>query len=261
VECANTAVTNIVLDASGSSDPDANIALYSWRRGTRTGPEVGFDPKSEVEQSLGSQTYVLRVIDDLAQADEAVTHVTVADTIPPAVSCSVLTPLLTQTNHRLADVGLASEAVDQCEGTLPVVVNVFADEDDNGTGDGNTSPDAADIDRRDRAAARRAQGQRRRTGVIHRHRGDRRSGNRGFGCCTVGVPHPNSAAAVHPSNPWPRRARLLSRERRHAARRLLRRRRQAQAQGEREGRQIRPDRSPWGGRMGRATKVMRVREA
>ena len=196
VECANTAVTNIVLDASGSSDPDANIALYSWRRGTRTGPEVGFDPKSEVEQSLGSQTYVLRVIDDLAQADEAVTHVTVADTIPPAVSCSVLTPLLKQTNHRLADVGLASEAVDQCEGTLPVVVNVFADEDDNGTGDGNTSPDAADID----VGSLQLRGERKGNGdgrvyLIVTEATDG-SGNRGFGCCTVGVPHSNSAAAV-----------------------------------------------------------------
>jgi len=70
VECATAAVTTIVLDAGGSSDPDSNIALYSWMRGTRTGPLVGFDPTSKVEQSLGSQQYVLRVIDALAQAGD-----------------------------------------------------------------------------------------------------------------------------------------------------------------------------------------------
>ncbi len=50
------------------------------------------------------------------------------------------TPLLKKTNHALVDVGLASDAVDRCEGVLPVTVNVFADEDDNGTGDGKASP-------------------------------------------------------------------------------------------------------------------------
>ena len=196
VECVNAAVTHIVLDASASSDPDANIALYSWRLGTRTGQEVGFEEKSTVEQSLGSQTYVLRVIDDLAQADEAATHVTVSDTIPPSVSCTVQTPLLKKTNHALVNVGLASNAVDQCEGTLPVAVNVFADEDDNGTGDGNTSPDAADID----VGSLQLRGERKGNGdgrvyLIVTEATDS-SGNRGFGCCTVAVPHSSSAASV-----------------------------------------------------------------
>jgi len=196
VECANAAVTNIVLDASGSSDPDSDIALYSWMRGTRTGALVGFDPRSQVEQSLGSQTYVLRVIDALAQADEATTQVTVADTLPPVVSCSVLTPLLNKTNHTLVNVGLSSTAVDQCEGVLPVTVNVFADEDDNGTGDGNSSPDAADIG----VGSLQLRAERQGTGdgrvyLIITEATDS-SGNRGFGCCTVGVPHSNAAAAL-----------------------------------------------------------------
>src|SRR5262249_35940333 len=106
VECATAAVTNIVLDATASSDPDGNIALYSWTLGSRTGPLVGFDPRSHVEQALGSQTYVLRVIDALAQADEASTEVTVADRLPPVVSCSVSTPVINKTNHTLVNVGL-----------------------------------------------------------------------------------------------------------------------------------------------------------
>ena len=194
VECATAGVTNIILDASASSDPDANIALFSWTRGARTGPLVGFDERSQVEQSLGSQTYFLRVIDALAQADEASTEVTVADTLAPIVSCSVATPLLTRTNHTLVNVGLTSTAVDQCEGELPVTVNVFADEDDNGTGDGNTSPDAADIDVGSlQLRAERQGGGDGRVYLIITEATDS-SGNRGFGCCTVGVPHSTAAA-------------------------------------------------------------------
>jgi len=196
VECATAAVTAIVLDASASSDPDANIALYSWTRGARTGPLVGFDQRSQVEQSLGSQTYFLRVIDARAQADEASTEVTVADTLPPVVSCSVLAPVLTTTNHTLVNVGLMSAAVDQCEGVLPVTVNVFADEDDNGSGDGNTSPDATDIGVGTlQLRAERQGGGDGRVYLIITEATDS-SGNRGFGCCTVGVPHASSAAAL-----------------------------------------------------------------
>jgi hypothetical protein len=196
VECANAAVTNVVLDASASSDPDANIALYSWLRGTRTGELVGFEQRSTVEQALGSQTYVLRVIDALAQADEGTTEVTVADQLPPIVSCSVVTPVLNKTNHSLVNVGLMSTAQDQCEGQLPVTVNVFADEDDDGTGDGNTSPDAVDIDvgTLQLRAERQGNGDGRVYLIVTEATDG--SGNRGFGCCTVGVPHSSSAGAL-----------------------------------------------------------------
>ena len=196
VECANAAVTNVVLDATASTDPDNNIALYSWMRGTRTGELVGFDPRSTVEQALGTQTYVLRVIDALAQADEASTEVTVADRLPPIVSCAVGTPVLNKTNHSLVNVGLMSTAQDQCEGQLPVTVNVFADEDDNGTGDGNTSPDAVDIDvgTLQLRAERQGNGDGRVYLIVTEATDG--SGNRGFGCCTVVVPHASSAGAL-----------------------------------------------------------------
>jgi hypothetical protein len=196
VECATAAVTNIVLDASRSSDADSNIALYSWMRGTRTGALVGFDQASKVEQPLGPQQYVLRVIDAFAQADEGITQVTVADTIAPVVSCSVVTPTLNQTNHELVNVGFASDAVDQCEGVLPVTVNVFADEDDEDTGDGNSSPDAEDIDVGSlRLRAERTGTSDGRVYLIIPEATDS-SGNRGFGCCTVTVPHSSAASAL-----------------------------------------------------------------
>ena len=117
-------------------------------------------------------------------------------------------------------------AVDQCEGVLPVTVNVFADEDDDGTGDGNTSPDAVDID----VGSLQLRGERKGNGdgrvyLIIPEATDS-SGNRGFGCCTVVVPHSNAAAAQQAVQaPGGGGARLLPRQCRHAAGRILRRRR------------------------------------
>ena len=89
-----------------------------------------------------------------------------------------------------------STALDQCEGALPVTVNVFADEDDNGSGDGNTSPDAVDIG----VGTLQLRGERAGNGdgrvyLIITAATDS-SGNRGFGCCTVVVPHSSSAGAL-----------------------------------------------------------------
>src|SRR5258706_14449272 len=103
-ECATAAVTNIVLDGSGSTDLDGNIALYTWLRGTRGGPVVGFDEVSKLEQSLGTHNYILRVIDAFGQTDEDTTQVRVLDRTPPGVSCSVRTSVPNQTNHQLANV-------------------------------------------------------------------------------------------------------------------------------------------------------------
>jgi hypothetical protein len=196
VECSTAAVTNVVLDASGSSDLDSNLALFTWLHGTRGGPVVGFDEISKVEQSLGTQSYVLRVIDALGQTDEDSTQVDVVDTTPPVVSCGVATPVLEQKNHALVNVGLTGGAVDQCQGELPVTVNVFADEDDEeNTGDGKHSPDAKDIAVGSlRLRAERQGGGDGRVYLIVVEATDA-SGNRGSDCCVVSVPPSSSGAA------------------------------------------------------------------
>jgi hypothetical protein len=197
VECTAAAVNDVVLDASRSSDPDSNIALYSWLRGNRAGNEVGFDEMSSVEQPLGSQAYVLRVIDALGQADEDTTVVNVVDTTPPLLSCAAGRPVLHQTNHDLVNVGLMAVAQDQCEGTLPVRVNVFGDENDEGqTGDGHFSPDAKDIAVGTlRLRAERKGNSDGRVYLIITEATDS-SGNRGFDCCTVAVPRSSAQAAL-----------------------------------------------------------------
>ncbi len=197
VECATKALTDVVLDATRSSDPDGNIALYSWFLGSRTGKEVGFEPLSKVEQALGSETYVLRVIDAFGQADEVTTQVNVVDTTPPVVTCSVATSMLTPPNHNLVNVGLTASAVDQCEGVLPVTVDVFGNEDDqDNTGDGMFSPDATNI----AVGTLRLRAERKGNGTGRVYliipASTDSSGNRGFSCCTVAVPLSSSPAAL-----------------------------------------------------------------
>ncbi len=68
------------------------------------------------------------------------------DIVPPVVTSTVAQALLWPPNHNLVNVGLNATAVDNCDGVLPVTVEVFANEpDDSPTGDGNFSPDARDL--------------------------------------------------------------------------------------------------------------------
>src|SRR4029453_129411 len=106
VECSTAEGTNIVLNASGSSDLDDNLGLYSWLRGGRAGVEVGFDPISKIEQSLGTQTYIARVIDQFGGGDGDSTVVDVVDTTPPVLTCSAPVPAINQTNHAFVTAGL-----------------------------------------------------------------------------------------------------------------------------------------------------------
>jgi hypothetical protein len=88
VECNILGGARFDLDASSSTDLDDNLVFYNWLLGGRTGPWVGFDPVSPVEQAVGTQRYVLRVIDEYGQTDELETEVTVEDTTPPEIFCN-----------------------------------------------------------------------------------------------------------------------------------------------------------------------------
>lgn len=194
VECPNAAV----LDARGSSDLDGNLALFSWRRGERNGPEVGFDETASVQQAPGSQSYVLRVIDAFAQTDEDTTTVTVVDTVPPVLRCSLSVPVIGHKNHALVDVRLKTTARDACEGQLPVSsVSVFSDEGgESRPGKGNSSPDALRVGRD--TLRLRAERQRDGDGRVYLvvAGATDTSDNRGVACCTAVVPYSESPVAL-----------------------------------------------------------------
>jgi len=128
------------------------------------------------------------------------TVVTIVDTTPPVVSCSVATSALWPPNHRLVDVGLQARAIDVCEGPLPVALAVFSDEDDQAPAGGQSfSPDATDIG----VSTLRLRSERSGSGdgrvYLIATTAEDSSGNLGKACCAVTVPHdqsPASAASV-----------------------------------------------------------------
>ena len=142
VECTSPAGAEFTLQGA-ATDPDPNVALVSWREGTRIGPEVGQD--LALTQTLGvgaAQTYVLRVIDAFAQADEDAASVAVVDTTPPQLAVSVSPDRLRPPSHRLETITATITASDTCD-TAPTIrlVSITSNEPDNGLGDGDQPND------------------------------------------------------------------------------------------------------------------------
>jgi hypothetical protein len=150
LECSSPDGADVVLDASGSTDPEPNLALAGWRRGSRFAPDpadqVGpddFGTIFTVPQGFGTEIYHLRVIDALMQASEDSLEATVEDTTPPVISDVTATPdSLWPPNHKLRTVSVAITATDTSDPDPDCkVVSVTSNEPVNGRGDGNTSPD------------------------------------------------------------------------------------------------------------------------
>jgi hypothetical protein len=143
IECTSPAGASFTLDGTASSDPNQDISLISWRAGDRIGPEVGQGLR--IDQSLGvgvTQTYVLRVIDSFAQADEDPTQVAVVDTTPPDLFVAVSPSVLWPPNHRLVPITAYIVTKDICDPSPTVrLVSITSNEPDNGVGDGNTTAD------------------------------------------------------------------------------------------------------------------------
>jgi hypothetical protein len=122
IECTSSAGASFTLDGNGSSDPDGNLVLASWREGSRTGPELsnGFT----AVQTLGvgdAQSYVLRVIDVFAQMDEAGTNASVVDTTPPVIACNAPATI----RPPAALIAFGATATDVCDDSVTAAVTGF----------------------------------------------------------------------------------------------------------------------------------------
>ncbi|HLQ23889.1 MAG TPA: S8 family serine peptidase [Gemmatimonadales bacterium] len=161
------------------------------------GVAVSCAPPSGATFPVGQTTVGCTATDSGGAASTCSFHVTVNDVEPPAVSCAVATPLLWPPNHNLVNVGLTATAVDICSGPLPVTVGVSGDEDDETpTGDGRFSPDAKSPGSGTlRLRSERIGNSDGRVYLIVPEAVDQ-SGNTGFTCCAVVVPHSQSAAAI-----------------------------------------------------------------
>jgi hypothetical protein len=122
LECTSPAGAQLTLDASGSTDPDNNLAFYIWRRGSDTGSLVGDPSPSPVRttrQPIGTTSYYLRVVDSELAADNASVIVNVVDTTPPTIDChapATITP-------PDAPIAFRATASDICSAPPPVVID------------------------------------------------------------------------------------------------------------------------------------------
>lgn len=122
VECTSAAGASFVLNGRGSSDPDGNLALASWRAGGRTGPELSDDLSTVVALGVGgSQSYTLRVLDTFAQIDEDATSVSVVDTTPPSIACNA--PATIRPPDPVTS--FSATAADACDASVPAEVTGY----------------------------------------------------------------------------------------------------------------------------------------
>lgn len=139
LECASPDGTSVVLDGTGSSDPDNDLLTYTWTGafGTASGPS----PTVTLPQ--GVHTVTLMVTDGKGGTSSDDVTIRVADTTPPTITELSSSPnLLWPPNHLMAPVAVQASASDACSSaTTCRVLAVTSNEPVNGLGDGDTAPD------------------------------------------------------------------------------------------------------------------------
>lgn len=111
VECAGP-TTPVVLDGSGSTDPDDDPLTYSWTGPFSGGTASGVSP-SVVFSGLGEFAVGLTVADDWGGAAACSTTVTVQDTTAPEIACNAPATIVPPD----APVSFTATATDLCGST------------------------------------------------------------------------------------------------------------------------------------------------
>ena len=130
VEATGPAGASVVLNASGSSDPDGDALTYAWTEG---GLPIATGIGPVVTLTLGSHTLTLTVSDGKATASDTVV-VRIADTTPPSiVSLAPSQNELWPPNNKMVPISLTVGATDLVT-TSPAcaIVDVSSNEPDSG---------------------------------------------------------------------------------------------------------------------------------
>ena len=159
VECDRPLAGAVVLDASGSADPDtpaaggggadgSDIVAYEWFRVAAGAAPValGTGERLATTLPLGTNQVVLRVTDTAGESAETTTPVEVRDTVPPTLALSADPAVLRPADRDLHTVRLAGTAFDACDPAPAIVfVAVTSSEPDDAPGgkDGRTTGDVA----------------------------------------------------------------------------------------------------------------------
>lgn len=159
VECGSATTTAVVLDGTGSRDPDVgdSITEYQWfkeelRREPGSDDEfvpissgAGIGPTIAVQVALGEHLFRLHVYDRHVGSGSTEAILRVVDTTPPVLTLP--DPVcLWPPNHEFARFKLGVEipfgVEDTCDAQPSVrIISVTSNEAVNATGSGNTSPD------------------------------------------------------------------------------------------------------------------------
>ncbi|HWQ92915.1 MAG TPA: PKD domain-containing protein [Clostridia bacterium] len=109
VECGS----DVVLDASGSSDPDADALTFEW---SVDGAVISTEPTYTGSFPLGSHAVVLKVTDPCGASAIASSMVTVVDTTAPVFQSASVTPTVISTpNGKMVPVVCSASATDGCD--------------------------------------------------------------------------------------------------------------------------------------------------
>ena len=156
VECQGAASATVLLDGSGSEDPDStpgthdDIAAFQWFEVAEDGSRVllGGSETAAVRLGLGSHRVVLRVVDRLGHWGEDEVALVVQDTVVPVLSLSVEPAVLWPPDHRLVNARAVVLAQDACTTASWVLRSVTSDEPDDapGGGDGATMGDVGGVE-------------------------------------------------------------------------------------------------------------------
>ncbi len=199
-ECTGSG-TQVTI-AAHVDDEDGDELSVVWEvdgvtEQTTTVPTQGSPADVTFAHAYAKGAHTVKVtVSDGQDAASCTTVVTIVDTTPPAVTCSVGTSALWPPNHDLVGVGLQATAIDVCDGPLPVAVAVSSDEDDRASGGGESfSPDAKDVAPGTLRLRSERSGDADGRVYLIAATADDASGNEGHACCAVVVPHDQSAAS------------------------------------------------------------------
>lgn len=135
VEATSPDGAEVLLDGSGSSDPDDDPLTYTWCENGNiiAGPTIEF--QATVTLSLGEHMIELTVDDGKGGTDTDELIVNVVDTTPPDLSVSVTPNELWPPNHKMVDIVATVTMSDICDPDPAwTLVSIISNEPEEGPG-------------------------------------------------------------------------------------------------------------------------------
>ena len=151
VECVGPDGSDVLLDASPSTDEEGGIARYEWLEDPGTPAEalLGTGMRIAWRLPIGTHRLALRVTDHRGATGVAEHTLTIADTTPPEVTVRATPSMLSPPRHQMVPVRLSARGRDACSREVTVrLTDVVSNEPDDAPGrnDGETTGDIGGVE-------------------------------------------------------------------------------------------------------------------